>query len=164
MSGMTKRTTKFLSASVAALALTFGMVAEPVQAQDTNQKTDAAYVTTGRPVQIESWADYEREVLNSALPVLVEFDADWCGVCKRTEPILEQLAAKRADSLKVAFIDYDRNPDLVEAFGVQAVPSLFVIHRGAVLGTRQGLDAGVRDKDISDWVDWRLSRHNVPRL
>jgi thioredoxin 1 len=77
-----------------------------------------------------SEADFEREVLASELPVLVDLYADWCAPCKQMEPVLEDLARELKDKLKVVRVDVERNRSLAQAFGVRSIPMLVLIAGG----------------------------------
>jgi thioredoxin len=73
---------------------------------------------------------FEREVILSEVPVLVEFSAEWCGPCKIVAPELEALAAELGDKAKIVTIDIDRSPNLARQLGVQSVPTFVVFHQG----------------------------------
>jgi len=77
-------------------------------------------------------ASFEREVIQSELPVLIDFHADWCEPCKQQTPIVEQVASALDGKLKVVSIDVDKNPQLAAAFRIQAIPQLFVMVAGQV--------------------------------
>ena len=76
--------------------------------------------------------NFEQEVLKSEKPVLVDFFATWCGPCKMLSPILEQVAAERAD-LKVCKIDVDQEPELAARYSVMSIPTLMVVKNGQVV-------------------------------
>ena len=73
---------------------------------------------------------FESEVLASEVPVLVEFWAPWCGPCHQIAPILDQLAAERAGSLKVVKINQDENPVVSSSLRVMGLPTMLVFDRG----------------------------------
>ena len=81
---------------------------------------------------------FEREVLQSDKPVLLDFYAVWCGPCKMIAPILDEIAAERED-IKVCKINVDEEPELAAQYQVVSIPSLFVIKDGQV--TNQSLGA-----------------------
>ncbi|MDX3851812.1 thioredoxin [Streptomyces sp. AK02-01A] len=75
-------------------------------------------------------ADFDGEVLKAALPVLVEFTADWCPPCRQLAPVLAAVAEEEAGRLKVVQIDVDSNPEITGRYGVLAMPTLIVFHGG----------------------------------
>ena len=79
-------------------------------------------------------ANFEEEVLNSGLPVLVDFWADWCPPCRLMDPIVEALAAELAGRIRVAKVDSDACPDTAARFGVMSIPTLMVFQDGQPLG------------------------------
>ncbi len=82
--------------------------------------------------------NFEREVLDSDLPVLVEFGAEWCGPCKQVAPELQALAREMDGKARIATVDIDRSPMLARQLGVQAVPSFIVFHRGRPVTGKSG--------------------------
>jgi thioredoxin 1 len=74
--------------------------------------------------------NFEREVLQSNQPVLVDFYADWCGPCKALAPIIEEAASELEGRLKVAKLDVDRNEELSMRYGVQSIPTLLLFKGG----------------------------------
>ncbi len=83
-------------------------------------------------------ADFEEVVLKSEKPVLVDFNATWCGPCRMLKPILEQVAAERSD-VTVVGVDIDENDDLAEEYGVFSIPCLVLIKDGAEADRSVGL-------------------------
>ena len=73
---------------------------------------------------------FEGEVLNSNLPVFVDFWAEWCGPCRAIGPILDQLAVDFDGKVKVVKINVDENAELAERYGVQAIPTLLIFKNG----------------------------------
>ncbi|MFE9012480.1 thioredoxin [Streptomyces cyaneofuscatus] len=73
---------------------------------------------------------FEREVLGSDLPVLVQFTADWCGPCRQLAPVLGEIAHQEAGRIRVVQLDVDRDPGVAVRFGVMATPTLMVFRAG----------------------------------
>ena len=69
---------------------------------------------------------FQSEVLNSTLPVVVDFTAVWCGPCKMLEPVVKQLADEWAGKAKIVKLDVDQNPNLTMQYGVMGVPTLML--------------------------------------
>jgi thioredoxin 1 len=83
------------------------------------------------PININE-ASFEKAVLQSSLPVLVDFWAPWCGPCRMLAPVLEEIAKESEDRVRVAKVNIDDNPGLMRRFAIRAVPSLLFFHQGEV--------------------------------
>ena len=77
-------------------------------------------------------ANFTQEVVNSDVPVLLDFWAPWCGPCRRVGPILDEIAQERTD-IKVGKVNVDEQPDLAGQFGVMSIPTMVVLQNGRVV-------------------------------
>jgi thioredoxin 1 len=84
-------------------------------------------------------SSFENDVVESKIPVLVDFWAQWCGPCKAIAPILEDLAQKYTDKVKIVKLDVDSNPATPPKFGVRGIPTLILFKDGQVKATQVGL-------------------------
>jgi thioredoxin 1 len=73
---------------------------------------------------------FSEEVLNAEQPILVEFGADWCPPCKMLAPILDDLARKYEGKMRIATVDADTDPQLIETYGVMGLPTLILFREG----------------------------------
>ena len=87
--------------------------------------------------------NFEKEVLNSEKPVLVDFFADWCGPCKMMAPIVEELATELDGKVKVGKINVDENSDIAVEYNVMSIPTLIVFKNEK----EEKRLVGVRDKE-----------------
>ncbi len=82
--------------------------------------------------------NFEAEVEASALPVLVDFYAVWCGPCKMVAPVMDELATKYDGKVKFAKLDVDESPKVAEKYGVMSIPTVIVMKDGKEVGRQVG--------------------------
>jgi thioredoxin 1 len=78
-------------------------------------------------------ADFDSQVLQSEVPVLVDFWAAWCGPCRRVAPEVDAVASQFGEQAKVVKVDIDAEPDLAARYGIQSIPALFIFKGGRVV-------------------------------
>jgi thioredoxin 1 len=92
--------------------------------------------------------NFEGEVLRSDKPVLIDFWAPWCGPCKAIGPVVEELAEKFKDSVKIMKLNVDENQKTAVNYGVRSIPTLLLFKEGKVLDTLIGLVPKERLEDF----------------
>jgi len=93
---------------------------------------------------------FDEEVLQSDLPVLVDFWADWCGPCKMIAPILDEISDEYDGRLKVTKLNIDDNPNTPPKFGIRGIPTLMMYKNGEVEATKVG---AVSKSQLTAFID-----------
>ncbi|MBI4367901.1 MAG: thioredoxin [Candidatus Omnitrophica bacterium] len=94
--------------------------------------------------------NFKSEVLESKIPVLVDFWAEWCGPCRMVAPVVEKIAKAYSGKLKVGKINVDDNSETPQQYGVQSIPTLIVFKGGQIANQMVGFQSEDKLKSIID--------------
>ena len=98
-------------------------------------------------------SNFDEEIKNSQVPILVDFWAEWCGPCKQIGPILEDIGEVKKDKLKILKLNIDENPQTPQKFGVRGIPTLMLFKDGKLLDTKVG---SLPKNMLESWLDPNL--------
>ena len=101
-------------------------------------------------IQYVSDATFDAEVLQSPLPVLVDYWAEWCGPCRMIAPILDEIAKEYAGRLTVAKLNVDENQQTPQKFGIRGIPTLMLFKNGNIEATKVG---AVSKSQLAAFID-----------
>jgi len=83
--------------------------------------------------------NFEKEVMEANVPVLIDFWASWCGPCRMMSPVIEKIAEEMGEKLKVCKVNVDENHELAEKYEIMTIPAFIVIKNGAEAGRTIGV-------------------------
>ena len=83
--------------------------------------------------------NFEKEVMEANVPVLIDFWASWCGPCRMMSPLIDQIAEEMGDKLKVCKVNVDENHELAEKYEIMTIPAFIIIKNGAEVGRTIGV-------------------------
>jgi thioredoxin 1 len=104
---------------------------------DIDSKVDRGDIKMAKPINVTT-KTFQNEVLDSDVPVLVDFWAPWCGPCRMIAPILEQIANEQEGKLKVTKLNVDEEPDMGAKYGVRGIPAMLLFKGGKKVETAVG--------------------------
>ncbi len=94
--------------------------------------------------------NFETEVLNSKIPVLVDFWAEWCGPCKMLAPTLDELSTELAGKIKIVKMNVDDSPKTPSEIGIRGIPTMMIYKDGKAIATKVGASP---KGSIIDWIN-----------
>ena len=97
--------------------------------------------------------NFDEEVKNSPIPILVDFWAEWCGPCKQIGPILEEIGETKKDKLKILKLNIDENQQTPQKYGVRGIPTLMLFKDGKLVDTKVG---SLPKNMLETWIDQNL--------
>ena len=97
--------------------------------------------------------NFDKEISNSKELILVDFWADWCGPCIQIGPILEDIANKHKDKIKILKLNIDENPNIPQKYGVRGIPTLMLFKMGNLIDTKIG---SLPQSTLEAWLESNL--------
>ncbi|MDD5030378.1 MAG: thioredoxin TrxA [Rhodoferax sp.] len=99
-------------------------------------------------------ASFDTDVLQSELPVLVDYWAEWCGPCKMIAPILDEVSGAYSGKLQIAKMNVDENREIPAKFGIRGIPTLMVFKNGQLAATKVG---AMSKSQLTAFIDQQLA-------
>ncbi len=123
------------------ICLVLGSIWNGIQSESSTAPQSAAGTVSSGPSSVIETTDatFKDDVLSAQEPVLVDFYATWCGPCKELSPTIDAMSEKYKGKVKFARVDVDKNREVTNKYGVEAMPTLKVFKNGAVVDQSVGL-------------------------
>ena len=102
------------------------------------------------PILQTTDSNFEVDVINSDLPTIVDFWAEWCGPCKQIAPILEEISAEKKDIIYICKLNIDENPEIPQKYGVRGIPTLMFFKDGNLVDTKVG---SLPKSSLNEWIE-----------
>ena len=100
-------------------------------------------------------SNFEKDVIESNFPAIVDFWAEWCGPCKQIGPILEEISDEKKDILRVVKLNIDENPQTPQKYGVRGIPTLILFKDGKLIDTKVG---SMPKSLLYEWIEDFLNK------
>ena len=97
---------------------------------------------------------FDEDVINSDVPVLVDFWAEWCGPCKMIGPALEEISEEMKDDVRITKLNIDENPATPQKYGVRGIPTLLLFRNGEVVAEKVG---ALPKAQLQEWINSNIS-------
>jgi len=104
-------------------------------------------------IEIRDEENFNNDVLNSEMPVLVDFWAEWCGPCKQLAPTVAEIAIEKSETLKVCKMDVDSNREIAAKYGIRSIPSLIIFKNGEPAGVEVG---ALTKQQLEDFISTNI--------
>ncbi len=100
-------------------------------------------------------ANFSNDVINSTLPAIVDFWAEWCGPCKIIGPILEEISEEKQNLLNIYKLNVDENPETAQKYNVRGIPTLIFFNKGEIIETKIG---SLPKSALNEWIESLLNK------
>tara|TARA_B100000029_G_scaffold508558_1_gene595766 strand:+ start:1306 stop:1632 length:327 start_codon:yes stop_codon:yes gene_type:complete len=100
-------------------------------------------------------ANFSNDVINSTLPTIVDFWAEWCGPCKIIGPVLEEISQEKQNLLNIYKLNVDENPETAQKYNVRGIPTLIFFNKGEIIETKIG---SLPKSALNEWIESLLNK------